>query len=219
MDAEQEISGESWEEMGMERYAGVEDDADGDDDDNEMEEIGEDHGRRVLAHILAQYHAQLAALSTILLEVFQEFLLATERAKPIPYHTSILSGEGWVKELCNGHPERIQTELTVHKHVFTKLLEELVEHGHTHSKHVTLQEQLAIFLYACVTGLSIRHLGERFQCSNSTISKYTSHLILCIADSSLSRYFKKMLVIFSLPGIYTNYVQLPHANEPVHPSI
>ena len=57
MDAEQEISGESWEEMGMERYAGVEDDADRDDDDDEMEEIGEDHGRRVLAHILAQYHA------------------------------------------------------------------------------------------------------------------------------------------------------------------
>ena len=108
MDAEQEISGESWEEMGMERYAGVEDDADGDDNDNEMEEIGEDHGRRVLAHILAQYHTQLAALLTISLEVFQEFLLATERAKPIPYHTSILSGEGWVKELCNGHPERIR---------------------------------------------------------------------------------------------------------------
>ena len=28
MDTEQEISGDSWEEMGMERYAGVEDDVD-----------------------------------------------------------------------------------------------------------------------------------------------------------------------------------------------
>jgi hypothetical protein len=35
-----------------------------------------------------------------------------------------------------------------------------------------LEEQLAIFLYACVTGLSVRHLGERFQRSNDTISKY-----------------------------------------------
>jgi len=216
MDTEQELSGESREER-MERYAGVEDDAD--EDEDEMEEIDEDYGRRVLAHILAQYHAQLAALSTISFEVFQEFLLATERAKPIPYHTLILSGEGWVKELRNGHPERIRTELAVHKHVFTKLLEELQEHGHTHSKHVTLEEQLAIFLYACVTGLSIRHLGERFQRSNSTISKYAFHLILCVTDSSLSRYFKKMLVIFSSPGIYTRYVRLPHANDPVHPSI
>jgi hypothetical protein len=35
-----------------------------------------------------------------------------------------------------------------------------------------LEEQLAIFLYACVTGLSVRHLGEHFQRSNDTISKY-----------------------------------------------
>ena len=73
MDAEQEISGESWEEMGMERYAGVEDDADRDDDDDEMEEIGVDHGRHVLAHILAQYHAQLAALW------LKSFAMATQK--------------------------------------------------------------------------------------------------------------------------------------------
>jgi hypothetical protein len=30
-----------------------------------------------------------------------------------PYHTSILSGIGWVKELLTGHPDRIQCELGV----------------------------------------------------------------------------------------------------------
>ena len=35
---------------------------------------------------------------------------------------------------------------------------------------VTVEEQAAIFLYTCVTGLSIRHVGERFQRSNETIS-------------------------------------------------
>ena len=36
----------------------------------------------------------------------------------IPYHTSALSGAAWVAELLQGHPEHIQCELGVHKHVF-----------------------------------------------------------------------------------------------------
>ena len=88
-----------------------------------------------------------------------------------PYHTSILTGEGWVLELIAGHPERIRCELGMHQHVFAELISELREMGHTNSKYVSLEEQLAIFLYACVTGLTIRHLGERFQRSNETISK------------------------------------------------
>jgi hypothetical protein len=40
------------------------------------------------------------------------------------------------------------------------------------TRNITLEEHLAIFLYTCVTGLSIRHVGERFQHANATISKY-----------------------------------------------
>ena len=29
--------------------------------------------------------------------------------------------------------------------------------------HVLLEEQVAIFLYASVTGLTVQHLGERYQ--------------------------------------------------------
>jgi hypothetical protein len=88
-----------------------------------------------------------------------------------PYHTSILSGEGWVQELLNGHPKRIQCELGVTKDVFTQLVHELQTMGHTKSRYVSLEEQLAIFLYTSVTGLTVRHVGERFQRSNATISK------------------------------------------------
>jgi hypothetical protein len=88
-----------------------------------------------------------------------------------PYHTSILSGYAWVQELLHGHPERIRTELGVHKEVFHALVEELRSMGHGDSKNVSLQEQLAIFLYMSVTGLTIRHTGERFQRANGTISK------------------------------------------------
>jgi hypothetical protein len=89
----------------------------------------------------------------------------------VPYHTSILRGKDWVDELLNGHPKRIRTCLGVDKHVFEALVTELQGMGHGDSRYISLQEQLAIFLYACVTGLPIRHLGERFQRSNETISK------------------------------------------------
>ena len=88
-----------------------------------------------------------------------------------PYHTSILSGYAWVQELLDGHPERICTELGVHKEVFHALIRELQSMGYGDTRYVTLEEQLAIFLYTSVTGLSIRHVGERFQHANGTISK------------------------------------------------
>ncbi|KIK81253.1 hypothetical protein PAXRUDRAFT_156494, partial [Paxillus rubicundulus Ve08.2h10] len=44
--------------------------------------------------------------------------------------------------------------------------------GYMHSKHVTIKEQLSIFLYGCITGLCIRHIGECFQQSNVTVSRY-----------------------------------------------
>lgn len=88
-----------------------------------------------------------------------------------PYHTSILSGRAWVEELLNGHPERIRTELGVCKDTFYGLRAELRAAGHSDSRNgVTLEEQLAIFLYTCVTGLTTRHVGERFQRANETIS-------------------------------------------------
>ena len=95
-----------------------------------------------------------------------------------PYHTSILSGYAWVQELLHGHPERIRTELGVHKDA---LIRELRSMGHGDTRYVTLEEQLAIFLYTSVTGLSIRHVGERFQRANRTISKW----VVIISDDKL----------------------------------
>ncbi|KIO00540.1 hypothetical protein M404DRAFT_116437, partial [Pisolithus tinctorius Marx 270] len=54
-----------------------------------------------------------------------------------------------------------------------------------------------------VTGLSIRHVGEHFQRSNSMISKY----------------FKKILFTFLSGDIYSKYVQLPCSDAPIHPTI
>ncbi|KAF9231323.1 hypothetical protein BU15DRAFT_9657, partial [Melanogaster broomeanus] len=69
------------------------------------------------------------------------------RKEPEPYHTSALSGEAWVIELLLGHPNRICCELGMHAHVFAALVSELRSMGQKDSKFVSLEEQLAIFLY------------------------------------------------------------------------
>jgi hypothetical protein len=98
-------------------------------------------------------------------------LLLTQETERIPYHDSALSGIAWVQELLNGHPERIKTELGMHKHVFLSLVTALRIAGFSDSRRITLIEQVAIFLYMSVTGLRIRHVAERFQRSNETISR------------------------------------------------
>jgi hypothetical protein len=99
-------------------------------------------------------------------------LYANSLYNKIPYNTSALTGAAWVLELLTGHPERIHNELGVHKEVFEELIQSLLDGGQGPSKYISLEEKLAIFLYTCVTGLSLRHVGECFQHSTETISKY-----------------------------------------------
>ena len=87
------------------------------------------------------------------------------------YHTLALSGADWVLKLLEGHPGRIHCELGVSKEVFQFLVAYLQQIGIPHSRDVFLEKQLAIFLYRCVTGLMLRHAGERFQCTNDIISQ------------------------------------------------
>ena len=77
-------------------------------------------------------------------------------------------------ELLTGHPDRIRTELGVRLHVFEALIDALRSMGYGDSCSVGLEEQLAIFLYMGVTGLTVRHVGEMFQHANATISGYVS---------------------------------------------
>jgi hypothetical protein len=106
-------------------------------------------------------------------ELFDEiFCLSLTQDELETIIDTILTGLGWVQELINGHPKCICRELGVHLHVFDHLLSVLRKMGYSDSRHVQLEEQLVIFLYMCVTGLSMTHVGERFQCSNDTLSKF-----------------------------------------------
>jgi hypothetical protein len=121
-----------------------------------------------------------AAMFTSLVTAAVVLAASVNMTEPIPYHTSALRGQDWVDELLDlkAHPDRIKNELGVRRHVFLALVAALTQAGCTSSKHVSLEEKLAIFLYMSVTGLTIRHVGERFQRSNETISKYVPILLV-----------------------------------------
>ena len=116
---------------------------------------------------------QLALLSSAT-AIFAACQAVVELLTPInrtPYHTSALSGEQWVQELLSGHPRRICTELGVYRQTFLALVQTLHDIGIRSLRHVTIKEQVGIFLYTVVTGLSSAHVGECFQQSPTTISK------------------------------------------------
>jgi hypothetical protein len=125
--------------------------------------------RRVVGFIMLLINIIIHCTALLLLEA---------RNDPQPYHTSILTGGGWLIELLLGHPDRIRCELGVRKHVFEALVNELRSMGYGDNRSVCLEEQLGIFLYSCVTGLTVRHVGERFQRSNETVARCVSIQIL-----------------------------------------
>jgi hypothetical protein len=90
----------------------------------------------------------------------------------VPQHDSILTGHAWVQELLAGHPRRFYNMMGLTKPVFRQLLHELGNHaGLANSKHISSEEQLAIFLRICCTGATNRDMQEHFQHSADTISK------------------------------------------------
>ena len=121
-------------------------------------------------HIIQYMMLLLSIIPHTMSSATEAACLPSSRKEPEPYHTSILSGEGWVLELLTGHPECICNELRVHADVFNHLILTLRSYSHSNSRFVLLEEQLAIFLYTCVMGLPVRHIGERSQQANDMIS-------------------------------------------------
>src|ERR1700733_4222196 len=131
-----------------------------------MDRLSDDAQRRLLRQRISIYVTLIVSVMLTAIASLLESVYICD-----PWHTSALTGEAWVMELLSGHPERMRTALGVNLHVFSALILELQAAGYKNSKYVSLEEQLAIYLYACVTGLTIRHLGECFQRSNETISQ------------------------------------------------
>jgi hypothetical protein len=119
---------------------------------------------------------QKAAKAALLVVLFASGAAASgavaSRFDKTPQHTSKLTGQQWMEELFEGHDRRFYNQMGMEKHVFRQLIKVLQEKaGLGDTKHVTIEEQLGIFLYMAVTGNSNRKMQERFQRSGDTISK------------------------------------------------
>jgi hypothetical protein len=90
-----------------------------------------------------------------------------------PYHNSLLSGAQWLIELATtNNQHRFHEQLGIYKEPFFKLVQELESTGLLkHTRYMSTEEQVAIFLYTVVTNLPNRKVAERFQRSGETISR------------------------------------------------
>ena len=76
---------------------------------------------------------QVMMLTSLLVIAITVIFAPEEAMIRLAYHTSLLTGAGWVMELLAGHPMHICTELGVSRETFIALIEELHGMGHTDS--------------------------------------------------------------------------------------
>lgn len=91
----------------------------------------------------------------------------------VPKNTSILTGQAWMDELlCGENARRFYDNMGMQKHVFVALRGEMMDAGILgDTQWVTATEQLGMYLYTLITGLSTKKIQERFQRSPDTVSK------------------------------------------------
>jgi len=114
-----------------------------------------------------------------------------QRSPPKPLRTSFLSGAMYIDELMTcDNPERIQQVLRMKLDVFQFLCSELKSKGGlVDSKFVSVEEQVAMFLFTIARASSNRDVQERFQHSGETVSRHF-HAVLEAIDRLIPYYIK-----------------------------
>ncbi|CAN1324393.1 hypothetical protein LINPERPRIM_LOCUS33080 [Linum perenne] len=84
------------------------------------------------------------------------------------------------------------------RHIFVHLCEELKKHGLQHSKNITVEEQVAMFLMILAHSNSARDNAEDFQHSTATVSKYFGIILKSVISLSL--------VVIVPPNMSEDYV-------------
>jgi len=96
--------------------------------------------------------------------VFPALYLASIRTRTrTPCYTSKLSGSEYTRELLEGHPHRSYHNLRMEPWIFKALADYLSSRGLLKStRGVTVEEQLAMFMYMLARNVSFTALCDRF---------------------------------------------------------
>ncbi|CAL5360482.1 unnamed protein product [Camellia sinensis] len=103
-----------------------------------------------------------------------------------PCRTSSLTGGKWMVELQEGNRTRIFENFRMEREVFYQLCDLLhTKYGLETGRKVSVQEQVAIFLYIVGGDIRNRNAQERFQHSGETISKYFKNVLKAVTRMSI----------------------------------
>ena len=89
-------------------------------------------------------------------------------------HTSVWNGAIFIDETLNGHEVVCRRRFHMEREI---LVRRLREKGLVDSRYVSVEEQLAIFLYAVSKNASNRVLQDQFQHSGETISRHFAAML------------------------------------------
>ena len=91
----------------------------------------------------------------------------------MPIHTSILTGSTYMHETLTGHEVLCQRRFHMEREIFQALVQKLCEKCKLEDgTYVSVEEQVAIFLYTISKNASNRTVQDIFQHSGSTVSYY-----------------------------------------------
>ncbi|KAL7237409.1 hypothetical protein ACSBR2_003657 [Camellia fascicularis] len=103
-----------------------------------------------------------------------------------PCRTSCLTGGMWMVELQEGNRTRIFENFRMEREVFYQLCNLLqTNYGLQTGRQVSVQEQVAIFLFIVGGDIRNRNVQERFQYSGETISKYFKKVLKAVTMMSI----------------------------------
>ena len=122
----------------------------------------------LLAHL--QRRRRLAAMATHTITRTLDTLKHV--ISPRLLHNSIRTGPIHMRELFLGHPDAFFDYFGMSTDTFEVLAQELQKHtGFTHTKHVSMAEQLGIFLFMLRHGRTVRMTAHEFQRSLDTVHR------------------------------------------------
>lgn len=98
-------------------------------------------------------------------------------------HTSILTGARRVNEILNGHEDLCKRHFRMETDIFQALVHKLRENDRlVDGRDVSVEEQVAIFLYALSKNATNDTLADWFQHSGQTISYYFGEVLSAITE-------------------------------------